>query len=82
MVGGGMGRTHMKDTTFPRAADHLGFVAPEDVMELCKSILAAQRDHGNRDIRPNARMKYLVHNLGIDNFRKLVEVRFGHKHLP
>ena len=74
MVGGGMGRTHMKDSTFARAADHLGFVAADDVMELCKSILAAQRDHGNRDVRPNARMKYLVHTQGIDNFRKLVEV--------
>jgi sulfite reductase (ferredoxin) len=77
MVGGGMGRTHMKDTTFARVADHFGFVPAEDVMELCKSILAAQRDHGNRDVRPNARMKYLVHNLGIDNFRKLVETYFA-----
>jgi sulfite reductase (ferredoxin) len=77
MVGGGMGRTHMKDTTFARVADHLGFVAADDVMELCKSILAAQRDHGNRDVRPNARMKYLVHTKGIDDFRKLVETYFG-----
>jgi sulfite reductase (ferredoxin) len=74
MVGGGMGRTHNKDSTFARVADHFGFVAKEDVMELCKSILAAQRDHGNRDVRPNARMKYLVHTLGIDAFRTLVEV--------
>ena len=76
MVGGGMGRTHMKDTTFARTADHLGFVSKDDVMELCKAILATQRDHGNRDVRPNARMKYLVHETGIDNFRALVEVRF------
>jgi len=74
MVGGGMGRTHMKDTTFARTADHLGFVDKDNVMELCKSILATQRDHGNRDVRPNARMKYLVHEQGIDNFRSLVEV--------
>jgi len=46
-------------------------------MELMKSILAAQRDHGNRDVRANARMKYLVHTLGIDNFRTLVESYFG-----
>jgi sulfite reductase (ferredoxin) len=76
MVGGGMGRTHMKDTTFARTADHLGFVSKDDVMELCKSILATQRDHGNRDVRPNARMKYLVHEKGVDAFRSLVEVRF------
>merc|ERR1711982_204696 len=46
-------------------------------MELTKSILASQRDHGNRDVRANARMKYLVHTLGIDNFRALVESYFG-----
>ena len=77
-VGGGMGRTHMKESTFPRTADPLGFVAKDQVNDLCKAILAAQRDHGNREVRPNARMKYLVHNLGIDKFRELVEVR---KHL-
>jgi len=77
MVGGGMGRTHMKETTFPRIADHMGFVSKHEVNELCKAILAAQRDHGNREVRPNARMKYLVHNLGIDKFRELVETYFG-----
>jgi sulfite reductase (ferredoxin) len=82
MVGGGMGRTHNKENTFARAADHLGFVPKEDTMELMKSIVAAQRDHGNRDVRANARMKYLVHTLGIDNFRKLVESYFGKEIQP
>jgi len=82
MVGGGMGRTHNKETTFARAADHLGFVPKEDMMECMKSILASQRDHGNRDVRANARMKYLVHTLGVDNFRQLVESYFGKKIQP
>jgi sulfite reductase (ferredoxin) len=77
MVGGGMGRTHNKENTFARAADHLGYVPKEDITEVMKSILAAQRDHGNRDVRATARMKYLVHTLGIDNFRSLVESYFG-----
>ena len=77
MVGGGMGRTHNKENTFARAADHMGFVPKEDIMECLKAIVAAQRDHGNRDVRANARMKYLVHTLGIDNFRTLVESYFG-----
>eukprot|EP00815_Leptocylindrus_aporus_P011404 CAMPEP_0116063824 /NCGR_PEP_ID=MMETSP0322-20121206/8680_1 /TAXON_ID=163516 /ORGANISM="Leptocylindrus danicus var. apora, Strain B651" /LENGTH=592 /DNA_ID=CAMNT_0003549587 /DNA_START=255 /DNA_END=2033 /DNA_ORIENTATION=- len=77
MVGGGMGRTHGKETTFARVADHLGYVPKEDIMEVMKAILAAQRDHGNRDVRANARMKYLVHTLGIDNFRSLVESYCG-----
>jgi len=82
MVGGGMGRTHNKETTFARAADHMGFVPKEDIMECLKAILAAQRDHGNRDVRANARMKYLVHTLGIDNFTTLVESYFGKKVQP
>mmetsp|Transcript_7334 Transcript_7334/g.14490 ORF Transcript_7334/g.14490 Transcript_7334/m.14490 type:complete len:643 (+) Transcript_7334:51-1979(+) len=82
MVGGGMGRTHNKESTFARAADHLGYVPKEDMMEVMKCIIAAQRDHGNRDVRANARMKYLVHTLGIDNFRKLVESYHGKKIQP
>jgi sulfite reductase (ferredoxin) len=77
MVGGGMGRTHNKENTFPRVADHLGYVPKEDAMELLKCIVATQRDHGNREVRANARMKYLVASIGIDNFRTLVESYFG-----
>lgn len=31
-----MGRTHNKDTTFARAADNMGFVPAEDILEHCK----------------------------------------------
>jgi len=82
MVGGGLGRTHNKETTFARAADHLGFVPKDQITEVCKAILAAQRDHGNREIRANARMKYLVHNLGIDGFKALVESYHGNTIAP
>merc|ERR1711871_15219 len=82
MVGGGMGRTHNKETTFARVADHLGFVGKDDILEFMKCILATQRDHGNRDVRPNARMKYLVHTYGVDGFKSLVEEYFGKKIQP
>lgn len=82
MVGGGMGRTHNKENTFARAADHMGYVPKEDINEVLKSILAAQRDHGNRDVRANARMKYLVHTLGIESFTKLVESYHGKEIAP
>ena len=77
VVGGGMGRTHRKEQTFARAADHLGFVAKEDFFECMKAILATQRDHGNREVRSSARLKYLVHTLGVDDFRALVESYYG-----
>lgn len=78
-VGGGMGRTHNKESTFARVSEPLGFVSKDDLPELMKAILATQRDHGNREVRANARLKYLVHTLGIDNFRKLVESYHGKK---
>ena len=46
-----MGRTHKKEATFARAADHLGFVKKADFFEAMKAILAVQRDHGNREVR-------------------------------
>ena len=77
VVGGGMGRTHKAEQTFARAASHLGFVPKEHFFECMKAILAVQRDHGNREVRSNARLKYLVHTLGIDDFRTLTEKYFG-----
>jgi sulfite reductase beta subunit-like hemoprotein len=47
-----------------------------------QSIVATQRDHGNREIRLNARMKYLVEGVGVDKFRSLVEGYFGKEMEP
>jgi sulfite reductase (ferredoxin) len=77
VVGGGLGRTHKKEATFARAADHLGYVPKDKLMETLKAILATYRDYGNREVRANARLKYLVHKLGIDKYRDLV-----HAYLP
>merc|ERR1719421_2150811 len=82
VVGGGMGRAHKQEATFARAASHLGYVRKEMFFEAMKAILAVQRDHGNREVRANARLKYLVHTLGIDDFRILTEKYFGQKFEP
>eukprot|EP00187_Rhodella_violacea_P014476 CAMPEP_0184716924 /NCGR_PEP_ID=MMETSP0314-20130426/6530_1 /TAXON_ID=38298 /ORGANISM="Rhodella maculata, Strain CCMP 736" /LENGTH=751 /DNA_ID=CAMNT_0027180411 /DNA_START=11 /DNA_END=2266 /DNA_ORIENTATION=+ len=81
-VGGGLGRTHKKESTFARAADHLGFVRADKFFDLMKSIIAAQRDHGNRENRANSRLKYTIHRMGIDKFRELVESYLGEKVEP
>lgn len=69
-VGGGMGRTHNKEETFARVADPLGFVAAADVLDLVQAVAALQRDHGDREQRRHARMKYLIHDRGIAWFRQ------------
>ncbi len=77
LTGGGMGRTHNKEETFPRLADPLGYVDKADVFDLMKAILATQRDYGDRTQRRHARMKYLIEDWGIDKFRGKVEEYLG-----
>jgi sulfite reductase (ferredoxin) len=77
-VGGGMGRTHNKEETFARTADRLGWVAAEHVLDLVQAIAALQRDHGDREQRRHARMKYLIHDRGIDWFRQELGRYFPH----
>lgn len=75
-VGGGMGRTHNKDETFARTADPLGYVAAEHVLDLIQSIVALQRDHGDREQRRHARMKYLIHDRGVAWFRQELQAHY------
>jgi sulfite reductase (ferredoxin) len=75
-VGGGMGRTHNKEETFARTADRLGYVAYGHVLELLQAIVALQRDHGDREQRRHARMKYLIHDRGVDWFRQELQDRY------
>ena len=81
-VGGGMGRTHNKEETFARTADPLGYVAADHVLDLMQAILALQRDHGDRDQRRHARMKYLIHDRGIAWFREELQRYFPHPIKP
>ncbi len=82
-IGGGMGRTHNNEETFARIADPLGYVDREEVFELINSIVAVQRDYGDRKNRKNSRMKYLLHENGIKWFKKiLVEKYFQKKIKP
>jgi len=79
LVGGGMGRSHGKATTFPRLADPLGFVPADDIFHIVKAIVAVQRDYGRRDDRKQARLKYLIHDWGVDKFRQVTEQYYGKK---
>ena len=76
-VGGGMGRTHNKEGTFARTADCLGYIKGTDVLPLVQAVVALQRDHGDRKVRRHARMKYLLHDNGIEWFRKEISRYFS-----
>ncbi|NJO79151.1 MAG: sulfite reductase, ferredoxin dependent [Cyanobacteria bacterium RM1_2_2] len=81
-AGGGLGRTHNKEETIVRAADPIGYVEKADVYDLMKAIVATQRDYGDRANRRHARMKYLLHDWGVEKFRAQVEEYFGKPILP
>lgn len=81
-VGGGLGRTHRDNDTFPRLADHLGYVDKDDIFHAVKAVVAAQRDYGRRDNRRQSRLKYLVQEWGIDKFRSVCEQYMGKKFQP
>ncbi|WP_299043896.1 NADPH-dependent assimilatory sulfite reductase hemoprotein subunit [uncultured Thermosynechococcus sp.] len=76
-AGGGLGRTHNKEETFARLADEIGFVQAADVYEAVKAIVATQRDYGDRYNRRHARLKYLIHDWGVEKFKAKVEEYFG-----
>ena len=77
LVGGGMGMTHGDQETFPRLADPMAFVSPDDLVSVVETIVAVQRDHGDRKHRKHARMKYVVQEWGVTKFRAEVERRLG-----
>ncbi len=62
----------VKDT-FPRLADPLAFVPYEEVLRVVTVIVEVQRDHGNRENRRRARLKYLVDEWGVERFKTKVE---------
>ncbi|KAK1266537.1 hypothetical protein QJS04_geneDACA016394 [Acorus gramineus] len=81
-VGGGMGRAHRIETTFPRLGEPLGYVPKEDILYAIKAIVVTQRENGRRDDRKYSRMKYLINEWGIEKFRSVVEQYYGKKFEP
>ncbi|MFN9510085.1 MAG: NADPH-dependent assimilatory sulfite reductase hemoprotein subunit [Planctomycetota bacterium] len=79
LVGGGLGVTPSAKKTFPRLASRMAFVSPEQAVGVAEAVVKVQRDFGYRDDRKRARLKYLVHDEGIEWMRYKVEEYFGSK---
>jgi sulfite reductase (ferredoxin) len=82
LVGGGFGVTPSAKKTFPAVALPFGYIDAAHAVDLCIAIVKVQRDFGNRADRKVARMKYLIHDWGIDRFRRKVEEYFGDSLAP
>jgi sulfite reductase (ferredoxin) len=79
LVGGGMGKTPSAEKTFVALAQRMAFILPDEVLAVAEAVVKVQRDHGNRSDRKLARMKYLIHNWGLEKFKATVEEYYGHK---
>lgn len=77
VVGGGMGMSHGNAETYPRLADLLGFITPDQVIAVGTAVLTTQRDFGDRTNRKHARLKYTIADRGLVWFKAEVEKRAG-----
>ena len=77
LVGGGLGMTHGKTTTYPRLADVIGFCSPDQVVQVAEEVVKIQRDFGDRSDRRHARMKYTVEDRGADWMLEELNRRLG-----
>jgi sulfite reductase (ferredoxin) len=77
LVGGGMGMTHGNAKTFPYLGKPLCYVEAERVLNAAEAVVKLFRDHGNRADRKRARIKYVVHDWGVEKFREVLAEYLG-----
>lgn len=58
------------------------FVPPERLLSVCAGIVGIFRDHGNRENRKKARLKFLVDEWGIERFEEELRARLDWKPEP
>ncbi|MFU8815295.1 MAG: assimilatory sulfite reductase (NADPH) hemoprotein subunit [Pseudomonadales bacterium] len=76
-AGGGMGASHGDATTYPRLGTVLGRCRVDQAVAVAEQIVRIQRDHGNRNERKHARLKYTIDAHGVDWFKAELETRLG-----
>ncbi|GLQ87529.1 assimilatory sulfite reductase (NADPH) hemoprotein subunit [Dyella flagellata] len=76
-VGGGMGASHGDPSTYPRLGSVIGFVEPEQLLRTAEGVIEVQRDHGDRQERKHARLKYTIDRMGVSAFKAELERRLG-----
>jgi sulfite reductase (ferredoxin) len=77
LVGGSMGMTHGNTRTFPMLARPICYLPAVQVVHGAESVVKLFRDHGNRADRKRARIKYVVHDWGVERFREVLAGYLG-----
>src|SRR5262245_34031917 len=81
-AGGGLGATHGDAKTYPRLAEVVGFLTPDQLLAVAEAVVTTQRDFGDRSERKHARLKYTIADRGLDWFRGEAERRQGFSLAP
>src|SRR5438067_4585345 len=72
LVGGGMGMSDGNARTFPHLAKPVFWIEPDQVLRAGEAVIKLFRDHGNRADRKRARLKYVIHDWGVERFRNVL----------
>lgn len=77
VIGGGMGTTFGEPETYPRLGNVIGFAKPENIVDVAEKVVLLQKELGNRKVRKNARLKYTIDRIGLDEFKELLNAKLG-----
>jgi sulfite reductase (ferredoxin) len=77
LCGGGMGMTHGNPNTFPYLAKPICSIPAKAILGVAEAVARLFRDHGNRANRKRARLKYVVHDWGVEKFRAVLSEYVG-----
>ncbi len=76
-VGGGMGMTHGDTATYPQVSKVIGFITPDQMIDVAEKVVTIQRDYGDRAVRKHARFKYTIDDRGLDWLVSELHERLG-----
>lgn len=82
LAGGGLGQANGVKGSYPRMADPICFIGPDEVLEVSKAVVTIHRDFGNRVNRKLARLKYVIDDRGLDWFKQELAARLGRPLVP
>lgn len=77
IVGGGLGRSYAQEDTFAFLGLPITFATYDEVEAVIAAVITVHKDLGDRTNRRRARLKYVLADGGLDNFRTEVEKRLG-----
>ena len=60
----------------------IGFVTPDQAVDIIKAIVSVHRDFGDRTNRKHARLKYVLHEWGVEKFTQELQSRVPFKIQP